>query len=390
VPVTPAGASLPAPRAQSWRQVGITNNQSAEQVPVEDQDNYVPVELYLPDQRARGAISVKAVLDSGAHFTSMSVLIVEMLERLLPGEQIRIPFSLGARQAITASGQRINVTERTIPLQLAFLTTWGPEKLPQISFAIMPGTDGVVLLGLPMLRGLGVDPYDRLLESLKTQMPSPGWSVETPAFLATRRVSLSGSVTDAVKNGLEVSKAERLRGILYSHVNAFRRALRGDPPARVEPMRVTLKPGAAAVKAKPRRYDPVKSSWLASCMGALVAFGLVFRNLQAVWSSPAMAGPKKDSFRLVSDYGAVNHQVEKPPGVMPNQESDMIDPLSARYFVTTPFGIFTPQRVPQGVLNATCYFQGVMVDLLDGLKCKIWVDDVFFFADTEDELLDTL
>ncbi|CAM9535501.1 unnamed protein product, partial [Sphacelaria rigidula] len=91
VPVTPAGASLPTPRAQPLRQVGITTHQSAEQMPVEDQENYVPAELYLPDQRARGAISIKAVLDSGVHFTSMSVLIVEMLERLLPGEQIRIP-----------------------------------------------------------------------------------------------------------------------------------------------------------------------------------------------------------------------------------------------------------------------------------------------------------
>ena len=115
-------------------------------------------------------------------------------------------------------------------------------------------------------------------------------------------------MTDAVAQGLSVSKAERLRGILSGHFNAFRRAqgvlrraLRGDPPARVEPMRVQLKPGASAVKAKPRRYDPVKTSWLASCVAALLAFGLVLRNLQAVWSSPAMAVPKKDSFRLVSD-----------------------------------------------------------------------------------------
>ena len=67
-------------------------------------------------------------------------------------------------------------------------------------------------------------------------------------------------------------------------------------------------------------------------MAALLAFGLVFRNLQAVWSSPAMAVPKRDSFRLVSDYEAVNERVEKPPGVMPNQEADMVDLLSARFF----------------------------------------------------------
>ena len=80
-----------------------------------------------------------------------------------------------------------------------------------------------------------------------------------------------------------------------------RQALRGDPPARVEQLRVQLKPGASAVKAKPRRYDPVKTSWLASCVAALLAFELLFRNLQAVGSSPAMAVPKRDSVRLVGD-----------------------------------------------------------------------------------------
>ena len=78
------------------------------------------------------------------------------------------------------------------------------------------------------------------------------------------------SVTDAVAQGLSVSMAERLRGILCRRFNAFRRALRGDPHARVEPMRVQLKPGASAVKFKPRRYDPVKTSWLASCVASSV------------------------------------------------------------------------------------------------------------------------
>ena len=45
-----------------------------------------------------------------------------------------------------------------------------------------------------------------------------------------------------------------------------------------------------------------------------------------------MVVPKKDSYRLVSDYKAVNEQVEKSPGVMPNQEPDMMDLLSARFF----------------------------------------------------------
>ena len=108
-------------------------------------------------------------------------------------------------------------------------------------------------------------------------------------------------MTDAVAQGLSVSKAKRLRGISSRRFNAFRRALRGDPPAPVEPMRVQLKPGASAVKTKPRRYNPVKTSWLASFVAALLAFGLAFRNLQAVGSIPAIAVPKKDSVRLVGD-----------------------------------------------------------------------------------------
>ena len=228
---------------------------------------------------------------------------------------------------------------------------------------------------------------------------------------SARKVALEESVTDAVARGLSVSKAKRLRGVLTRHFNAFRRALRGDPPARVEPMRVQLKPGASAVKA--RRCDLVKTSWLASCVAALLAFGFGFRNQQAVWSSPAMAVPNKDSFHLVSDYKAVNEHVEKCPDVMPNQKADMAYLLSACFFgrldllqgywqmplaeeaheiftITTPLGLFTPTRVHQGVLNAPAYFQGVMTKLLVGIKCKIWVDDVFCYADTEDELSDTI
>ena len=70
---------------------------------------------------------------------------------------MRVPFSLGAWKAVTASGQIFSATERTIPLQLALATPWGPAPLPPISFAIMPGSDGVLLLGLPTLKDLGVE-----------------------------------------------------------------------------------------------------------------------------------------------------------------------------------------------------------------------------------------
>ncbi|CAN0493282.1 unnamed protein product, partial [Scytosiphon promiscuus] len=123
-----------------------------------------------------------------------------------------------------------------------------------------------------------------------------------------RERALEDSVKEAVQNGLSADGAGRLRDILGRRVNAFRRALRGDPPASVEPMRVQLKPQAQAVKAEPRRYNPVKTGWLASCIAALVAFCVL-----AVWASPAKATPRRNTSRLVSDDQAVNSQVEQSP-----------------------------------------------------------------------------
>ncbi|CAM9431099.1 unnamed protein product, partial [Sphacelaria rigidula] len=82
---------------------------------------------------------------------------------------------------------------------------------------------------------------------------------------------LEDSVQQAEQKGLSADGAHRLRDILARRVDTLRRAQRGDPPARVQPMK-------EAVKAKPCRCDPVKTVWLASCIAVLVAFGLLVGN----------------------------------------------------------------------------------------------------------------
>ncbi|CAN0095637.1 unnamed protein product, partial [Sphacelaria rigidula] len=128
-----------------------------------------------------------------------------------------------------------------------------------------------------------------------------------------RERALQDNVGQTEQKGLSADGAHSLRDSLARRVDTFHRALRGDPPARVEPMK-------EAVKAKPRRCDPVKIVWFASCITVLVALGLLVRNIQGVWESSATAVPKRDTFRLVSDYQAVDAQVEQSSGVMPSQE----------------------------------------------------------------------
>ena len=261
-------------------------------------------------------------------------------------------------------------------------------------------------------RGPGApEPLNEAVDRLVSRGPDMGMKSEQEE--RKRAVALAKAVETAAANGLSAGGEARLREILDRHWNAFRRGLRGDPPARVEPLTVTFKPETKVVKARGRVYSPTKTARLARCIVSLVALGLVFRNLQAVWASVAMAAPKKGGFRLVSDYRVGNKQTEKVPGVMPNQEAEMADlrggilfgkldmlqgygqiPLAAEaqevFTIATPEGPFTPTRVPEGVLNATAYFQGVMTELLAGLNCKVWVDDIVWWDADENNLLNTL
>ena len=73
------GGSLTAPPAQPWCHLGISSR-SPDEVAAGHQDVFVPAELCFPGQHTRGALSVRAVLDSGAHVSSIAQPIVELLE----------------------------------------------------------------------------------------------------------------------------------------------------------------------------------------------------------------------------------------------------------------------------------------------------------------------
>ena len=247
-------------------------------------------------------------------------------------------------------------------MRIALHTSWGLVTMDPFSFAVMPGDDNVVILGNPTLKLLGIDVDDSL--GTRTRERAALIGVDTAAYRQCHRVIVSvdalqqqqcgtpeepdGAVERLVARGpdidmdseeelrarsealeeavlasaaawLDESHVKRLRDVIGRRWNAFRRGLRrGDPPARVDPLRVTLKSGARPVKAWPRVYNPVKTACLAACMASLAALGLVFLNMQAVWASAAMATPKKGWFRLVNDFRAANQRVEKVPGVMPN------------------------------------------------------------------------
>ena len=311
---------------------------SAEGIAVDDEEKWCRVSLSVPGAKNMTAVDAVAILDSGSGITTMSAAIATKLQAAFPDVPVVGGMTHAGRLKV-ADGRVLEVNKKTCPVRLALHTSWGLVQVDPFSFAVMPGDDDVVILGNPTMKALGIDVYDSLGARAREQAALTG--VDTAAYRKCRRVTVSvealqqpmsvqeeepdeavarvvarGPETDmspeeelqsrsealeraveaSAAIGLDDSSVDCLREIIGRRWNAFRRALRpGDPPARVEPLKVTLKPGARPVKARPRVYNPIKTAWLAACMASLVALGLVFVNAQAVWASVAMATPKKEA-----------------------------------------------------------------------------------------------
>ena len=114
-----------------------------------------------------------------------------------------------------------------------------------------------------------------------TAQPGGVTSGQQPSF-QQRFKQESGPASRA--NGKGAQQDSRLftptRAMFLSNKSTL--GLHGDPHARIEPVTKKFKPEAEVVKARGRVYSPIKTAWLATCIGTLVALGLVFCNLHAV------------------------------------------------------------------------------------------------------------
>ena len=276
----------------------------------------------------------------------------------------------GHAHVVRSLGQQCDVETQSCPLHLTIETPWRPVRLT-LPFIVLPGGGDVVVIGQKTLREkLGIDVMAQLKASvlkahgchddagmeftaLAVGEPNAGAVLRAPmastafgpggdasggvddgatlTLLSQRPMmfryselemhdrvgALETVVDDAVDHGLPPECAKMLRDIVFrTHLDIFRQALLGDPPARVESMTVRLQPGARAVRAKLRASPPVKAAWLHKHMANLETAGTVFRNLQAIYASMAIAIPKgSNSYRVVTDYRAVNDTVE--PAAIP-------------------------------------------------------------------------
>ena len=169
------------------------------------------------------------------------------------------------------------------------------------------------------------------------------------------------------------------------------------------------------MKAKSCVYPSEKSAWPKEHFELLCETRVVYPNPQVICASVAMAFPKGPGkgYRLVADFSPINGQWELVPRPMRNPEiegekcADAVAfctmdclqgywqyPLAeeAREYFTfvTGDGLFMPTRVPQGVMNVTLYFQGMMTEVLGhlvGHACLIYMVDVKVIGRSMEELI---
>ena len=104
----------------------------------------------------------------------------------------------------------MTVTYKTAPI-VSVLTPWRAVKVPSITFPVMPGSDDVVLFGVATMKALGLDLYPWALEKLRPRAVPVQTGVDSPSFLAARRVTLSvpsfqSEVADDAPAGVAVER----------------------------------------------------------------------------------------------------------------------------------------------------------------------------------------
>ncbi|KAE8886173.1 hypothetical protein PF003_g29779 [Phytophthora fragariae] len=225
--------------------------------------------------------------------------------------------------------------------------------------------------------------------------------------------TLEKRARDAASAGLGKALQPRLREILYVRLDTFRLEFGNDPPVKVAPRLVPIKPGTVPTKAYARRAPLLDREFLERHVGKLLASGLVYRNPRSHWASAPRIVRKKEQDTdptadpsMTIDTRSVNDKTDAMPWPMPILEIIIgelegatvffsldwfrrywqlpLHPDSQEFFTfITHRGMYTPTRVPMGVKDSVAYCQAVVEEIFgdligNGIYC--WLDDILGYA----------
>jgi hypothetical protein len=293
----------------------------------------------------------------------------------------------------------------------------GPLILRQTEFLVLDQEMSEILIGRPLLKAIGFD-LEAHLETNRDVLNNSTFgtnllnTVNTRSFGKAARSSYSdlqcntadsdpvpptetagvatgtdsaSEIQDEIErmigsaklNGMSSVGLTSARELLQDFREIFRIRLGSDPPAKIPPLNVQLKPHFAPVKETQRRYAPTQRVFLSTTIKKLESLGAVRANPTSLWALPALAVPKAGSegYRFTVDLLSTNAQTEPMASSMPHMESMFQSVQGSRCFakvdlchsywqlalavesqeifsIQTPGGIYTPTRLIQGTPDA--------------------------------------
>ena len=365
-----------------------------------------------------GVLEIPYCADSGADKSCIPMHGVRRLQELgckftLRGIDPPVECSL-------ADGKKTKISQTAL-VHLSLRTAAGRVNLTEpVECFVLDSDDDEFLLGNDVLKdALGID-LDRQLELLSCVEPDDGDDIPEDPVVSDQAVdealttAIETMIQRALDKGFPQDRVDDLRRVVLAH-DIWRLSLGNDPPARVEPMKVYLKPNAKPYKTKARKYAPEMQRFLEEFNETLVRLGWVYENPRSRWACAALPVRKRGGteFRQTTDYKPVNAQVEVVAGVMPNLDVDLQCVRDSKCFGLFDFikgywqlpldeesqellsymthrKIYTPRRVPQGCSDAALFFQSTMERCFEPLLYKhllIWIDDLMLFAKDMDSYL---
>ena len=116
---------------------------------------------------------------------------------------------------------------------------------------------------------------------------------------------------------------KRASALLREFRDIFRIKLGPDPPAKVEPLCITLNENARPVRCTQRRYGPAQRAFIASTIKILEDVKAVYVNAKARWAGPALVvlKPGTEKFRFTVCLRAPNRERMPIASAIPDLES---------------------------------------------------------------------
>ena len=373
-----------------------------------------------------GLIDIPYVADTGADHNFMTIKTLKTL--LNSGVATKVEHTPKPLAYTTATEEKIE-TDEFVLIRISLHTAAGRVNIEEpVRCMILKEGGDEIILGDEFLQSIGIN-IRRQLEQLSSniEMEENDPEIRKENFLEEEKSNrLKGDeelksaieklIQLAIGKGFPTEHMPRLKQLVSTH-DVWRLDLGDDPPAKVPPLKLKLKPNVQPYRCKPRNYSHDQRAFLKRFCKKLLDRNFIYPNRNSRWASRALPIRKGiDDFRLTSDYQEVNKLVEPLAGMMPFQSNILKHTKGMKFFGLFDFlkgfwqlplskdsqeilsfmtddGIYSPTRVPQGCTDAALHFQATMEECFKQLLYShllIWIDDMLLFGKTINEYLDAL